>query len=61
MLVAENLFNGVAQCVVAAAAAIGFIAAQHGGLHILRDRAGAAVGQQVDKDIFAIEQERVHA
>ena len=46
---------------VAAAAAVGFVAAQHRGLHVLRDGAGAAVGEQVDEDVFAIEQEGVHA
>ncbi|CSC03433.1 Uncharacterised protein [Vibrio cholerae] len=46
---------------VAAAAAVGFITTEHRGLHLLRDSASAAVGEQVNKYIFTIEQKGVHS
>ena len=61
VLIAENFFDRIGQRVIAAAAAVGFVAAQHRRLHVLRDRAGATVGQKVNKDVFAVEQKRVHA
>ena len=61
VLIAEDFLDGIGQRVITAAAAVGFVAAQHRGLHILRDRAGAAVSQKINKDIFAVEQKRVHA
>ena len=60
VLIAKNIFYGIAQRIVATAAAIGFIATQHRRLHILRYRAGAAVGEQINKHVFAVEQEGVH-
>ncbi|MNC37902.1 hypothetical protein D3C75_864870 [compost metagenome] len=59
--IAEDLLHRPLQGVVAAAAAVGLVAAQHGGLHVLGDGTGAAVGQQVDEDILAVQQEGVHA
>lgn len=55
--VAEDLLHRLLQGIVAAAAAVGLVTAQHGGLHVLSDGAGAAVGQQVDEDVFAVQQE----
>ena len=60
-MIAEDFLDRVGERVITAAAAVGFIAAQHRRLHILRDRAGAAVGQKVNEDVFAVEQKRVHA
>ena len=61
VLVAEDFFDGFGKRVITAAAAVGFVTAQHRCLHVLRDRAGATVGQKVNKDVFAVEQKRVHA
>ena len=61
VLVAEDFFDGFGKRVITAAAAVGLVAAQHRCLHVLRDRAGAAVGQKINEDIFAVEQKRVHA
>ena len=61
VLVAEDFLDGIGQRVITAAAAVGLVAAQHRCLHVLRDRAGAAVGQKINEDIFAVEQKRVHA
>ena len=61
VLIAEDFFDGIGKRVITAAAAVGFVAAQHRRLHVLRDRAGATVGQKVNKDVFAVEQKRVHA
>ncbi|MNH12758.1 hypothetical protein D3C79_723090 [compost metagenome] len=59
--ITEDLLHRPLQGVVAAAAAVGLVAAQHGSLHVLGDGAGATVGQQVDEDVFTVQQEGVHA
>ncbi|CSA17025.1 Uncharacterised protein [Vibrio cholerae] len=61
VFITKNIFNRSRECVVAAAAAVGFITTEHGGLHLLRDSASAAVGEQVNKYIFTIEQKGVHS
>ena len=59
VLVADNVLDGVAETIVAAAAGVALVAFHDGGPLVSRHRPGAGVGEQIDEHIIGVQEEQV--